>query len=137
MFQQAGQQPRRRDSDEESPLEFRLLGAFLKSAGDPEKDLPSFAEGVRVGVGIQLPQVPAVYTRKRKWREQEDPEAYLRYDDAQGADKENYASAKEFAEAVKEQLELSVVKFQAMKSSKKKQGRSTETHWWWLPSVHK
>ena len=63
-------------------------------------------------MGIQLPRVPAGYTRKRKWklREQEDPEAYLWYDDAQGADNENYASAKELAEAVKEQLELSVVK---------------------------
>ena len=41
--------------------------------------------------------------------------AYLWYDDAQGADNENYASAKELAEAVKEQLELSVVKGQALK----------------------
>ena len=56
-------------------------------------------------------------TRKRKWRlrEQEDPEAYIRYDDAQGADNENLASAKELAEAVKEQLEASIVKGQAMK----------------------
>ena len=130
LFQQTGQQPRRRNSDEESPLEIRLLGAFLKSAGDPETDLPSFAEGVRVGVGIQLPRVPAVYSRKRKWRltEQEDPDAYLWYDDAQGADNENYASAKELAEAVKEQLELSVAIGQAMKlteeEARKKYGDS-------------
>ena len=130
LFQQTGQQPRRRDSDEESPLEFRLLGAFLKSAIDPETDLPSFAEGVRIGVGVQLPRVPAVYPRKRKWRltEQEDPEAYLWYDVAQGADNKNYASAKELAEAVKEQLELSVAKGHAMKlteeEARKKYGNS-------------
>ena len=51
------------------------------------------------------------------WRlnEQEDPEAYLRYDDAQGADNQNYGSAKELVEAVKEQLEVLVVKGQALK----------------------
>ena len=92
--------------------------------------MSSFAEGVRVGVGVKLPRVPAVYTRKRKWRlkEQEDPEACLWYDDAQGADNQNYASAKELAEAVKEQLEVSVVKGQALKfteaEARKKYGDS-------------
>ena len=71
-----------------------------------------------------------MYSRKRKWRltEQEDPEAYLWCDDAQGADNENCASAKELAVAVKEQLELSVAKGQAMKlteeEARKKYGDS-------------
>ena len=117
LFQGTKEQPRKRGSDEESPLELRLLGAFQKSAEDQEKDVSSFAEGVRFGVGVKLPRVPAVYTRKRKWRlkKQEDPEACLWYDDAQGADNQNSASAKELAEAVKEQLEVSVVKGQALK----------------------
>ena len=54
LSQNKGEQPRERESDEESVLEFRLLSAFLKSAEDPEKDLSFFADGVRVGVGVKL-----------------------------------------------------------------------------------
>ena len=97
---------------------------------DSAKDLPSFTEGVRVGLGVKLPRVPAVYTRKGKWRlkEQEDPDAYLWHDGVQGVNNENYVSAKELAEAVKDQLELSAVKGQALKfteeAAKEKYGDS-------------
>ena len=57
-----------------------------------------------------------MYTRKRKWRlrEQEDP--------AQGPGNENYALATELAEAVKEQLEISVVKGLALKFTEEEAG---------------
>ena len=117
LFEEAGEQPRKKKSDRPSPLEFRLLGAFLKQASDPEKGLADFSEGVRVGVGCMLPRVPAVYPRKRKWRlkEQEDPVAHLWQEPTCGADNKNYSSAAELAEAVESQLELSVEKGQAFK----------------------
>ena len=102
--------------DRPSPLEFRLLAAFLKHTGDPEKGLADFADGVRVGVGFKLPRVPAVYPRKRQWRlkEQENAEAHLWQEPTWGADNKN-SSAAELAEAVEVQLQLSVTKGQAIK----------------------
>ena len=69
-----------------------------------------------MGVGVRMPRVPAVYPRKRRWRlrEQENPDAHLMYW-GQGADNNNYASAKEFPETVEEQLEQSVHKGQALR----------------------
>ena len=72
----------REGEEDRSPLEARLLDAFLKQTDDPERELSSFAQGVRVGVEINMPTVPAIYSRKRRWklREQEDPEAYKSYE---------------------------------------------------------
>ena len=81
-----------------------------------------------MGVGVKMPRVPAVYPRKRRWRlpEQENPEAHRAYW-GQGADNDNYASAKEFLETVEEQLEQSVSKGQAVKlteaEARRKYGR--------------
>ena len=71
LFETAGEEPRKKSTDLASPLEFRLLGAFLSQTKDPERDLSDFADGVRA-------RVPAVYSRKRKWKlkEQEDPDGY-------------------------------------------------------------
>ena len=115
LFEKQGEEPRKKASEQSSPLEFRLLGAFLKHTGDPERDFPNFASGVRVGVGVRMPRVPAVYPRKRQWRlrEQENLDAQLAKW-GQGADNDNYASAKEFLDAVEEQLEQSVSKGQAV-----------------------
>ena len=55
LFEQASEEPRKRKSDRPSPLEFRLLDAFLKHTRDPEKGLADFSGGVRVGVGFKLP----------------------------------------------------------------------------------
>ena len=109
--------PGRKKSDRPSPLEFRLLNAFLKHTRDPETGLADFSGGVRVGVGFKLLRVPAVYPRKRKWRlkEQENPEAHLWQEPSWGADNKNYSSAAELADAVEAQLELSVTKGQAFK----------------------
>ena len=95
LFEKAGEEPRKKKADRPSPLEFRLLGAFLKHTRDPEKGVVDFADGVRVGVGFKLPRVPAVYLRKRKWRlkEQENPEAHLWQEPTWGADDKKYFSA--------------------------------------------
>ena len=106
LFESAGEEARKRITDLPSPLEFRLLSAFLSQTRDPERIVPEFADGLRVGVGCKLPRVPAVYPRKRKWklREQEDPETHQWFESARGADDKNYSSAAELDEAVEDQL---------------------------------
>ena len=56
LFETAGEEPRRKSTDLASPLEFRLLGAFLSQTKDPERGLSDFADGVRVAVGCKLPR---------------------------------------------------------------------------------
>ena len=98
-----------------SPLEFRLLDAFLKQTGNPERELSSFTQG-GVGVGINMPRVPAIYSLKRRWklREQEDPEAYKCYEQW-GANNKKCTSAAELAQAVEDQLVASVKAGQAFR----------------------
>ena len=86
---------------------------------DPERDLSDFADGVLVGVGCKMPRVPAVNSRKRKWKlkEQEDSDGYQWYEPARGSDNKNYSSAAELDEAVEDQLEQSVTKGQAFRST--------------------
>ncbi|CAE7746198.1 unnamed protein product, partial [Symbiodinium necroappetens] len=72
-------------------------------AGDPDhkaffSSSVSFAKGVRLGVGVKNPRVPAVFERKTKWRKY--PEECL----AEGCDRENYLSAKEHALEVQQQF---------------------------------
>ena len=62
---------------------------------------------MRVGVGCKMPRVPAVYSRKWKWK--------LWYEPARGADNKNYSSAAELDEAVEDQLEQSDTKGQAFR----------------------
>ena len=56
-------------------LDNRFIELLLSSAQDPEVSIGSFAEGVRVGPGVRLPRLPALYKAKKKWRlpEQSDP----------------------------------------------------------------
>ena len=71
LFEKAGEETRKKKADRPSPLEFRLLRAFLKHTSDPEKGLADFGDGVRVGVGFKLPRVLAVYPRKLRVRDQD------------------------------------------------------------------
>ena len=49
------------DSDQEQPVDVRLLGALLKDCQDPDwKVAEVFARGVCIGVGVKLPRTPAV-----------------------------------------------------------------------------
>ena len=52
---------------------------LLTAAHDPEVSVGSFAAGVRVGPGVRLPRLPALYKAKKRWSlpEQSDPVAHL------------------------------------------------------------
>ena len=58
----------------ELPFNFRLLHSLLSAAGDPEVKMHEFAVGVRVGPGTKLPRYPQIYSKKKKWRMQEQRE---------------------------------------------------------------
>ena len=102
-------------SDLKQPVEIRLLEAFAKACADPAAHLlDRYASGVRYGVGVRLPRLPAVWRRKRRWRLEEqrrdtadfpeDPLGEL----YRGAVRENYKSAKELKEALRTELEQMV-----------------------------
>ena len=50
------------------PIDFRFLQQLLLAAEDPEVGLGDFSQGVRVGPGVRLPRLPALYAKKRRWR---------------------------------------------------------------------
>ena len=55
--------------DRPQTIDVRLLGGFLRAAGDPDwRVMDTFARGVRIGVGVRMPRTPAVFPPKRKWR---------------------------------------------------------------------
>ena len=85
------------------PLYLAAIEELLRIAGDPDhkaffSSSVSFAKGVRLGVGVKNPRVPAIFERKTKWRKY--PEECF----AEGCDRENYLSAKEHALEVQEQF---------------------------------
>ena len=43
------------------PIDFRFLSALLTAAQDPEVGLGDYSCGVRVGPGVRLPRLPALY----------------------------------------------------------------------------
>ena len=55
-------------------FDFRLFHSLLSAAGDPEVKMREFAVGVRVGPGTKLPRCPQIYSKKKKWRMQEQRE---------------------------------------------------------------
>ena len=59
------------------PIDFRYVDALLRAAEDPEVNLGSSTGGVRVGPGVRMPRLPALYTKKKRWRlpDQADPMA--------------------------------------------------------------
>ena len=64
---------------EDLPIDKRNLDLLLRTAGDPEVGLGEYAQGVRVGPGVRMPRLPALYRQKKRWRipEQSDPLDYL------------------------------------------------------------
>ena len=61
------------------PIDFRYLALLLRASCDPEISLGDFSWGVRVGPGVRLPRLLALYQRKRKWRlpDRDDSTAFL------------------------------------------------------------
>ena len=107
-----------------TPLRLRLLGALLRAAEDPDDRLADFAAGVRVGVGVRMPRLPAIYPKKGKWSLPEQREAKLAGDfgDCSGQSDPvlgnfgcNYHSAQVLAEEVELALEEQVRKGQVIR----------------------
>ena len=86
------------------PFFLAAIEELLRLAGDPDSAAfytgqDSFAKGVRLGVGVELPRVPAVFTAKDRWRSYpEGPDGMVLRD--------NYVSAKEHAAEVQKQFEI-------------------------------
>ena len=96
----------REDRDDVS-IDFRFMQLVLDLAGDPEVALGSFSPGVRVGPGIRMPRLPALYKPKRRWRlpEQMDPLEYLEeHPSSESIWRRNYATLALLEEQVLEVL---------------------------------
>ncbi|CAE7483812.1 unnamed protein product [Symbiodinium necroappetens] len=85
------------------PFCLAAVEELLRLAGDSDfaacyTGRDCFAKGVRLGVDVDLPRVPAVFTAKTRWRvyDEEDANAGLR---------ENYVSGRDHADEVQAQFE--------------------------------
>ena len=111
---------RRPEDRTEVPIDFRYLALLLRASGDPEISLGDFSRGVRVGPGVRLPRLPALYQRKRKWRlpDQDDRTAYLESDIVgDSLWRQNYSSIKEHVSRVLAVLDDQSSRGQALKMS--------------------
>ena len=70
---------RKKGDREDVPIDKRYLDLLLRAAGDPDVGLGEYAQGIRVGPGVRMPRLPALYKQKKRWRilEQADPLDYL------------------------------------------------------------
>ena len=76
---------------------------LLRISGDPDYAAHytaqnSFAKGVRIGVGAELPRVPAVFEEKTRWRKYDDDAEHAQ------SERQNYLSALENAAEVQKQF---------------------------------
>ena len=105
----AGHELTRDEADRKDvPIDSRFLDSLLRCAEDPEFGLGKFALGVRVGPGVRMPRLPALYRPKRRWRlaSQTDPLDYLEEDaSTETTWRRNYASISELTEQVVDVME--------------------------------
>ena len=93
---------------QDQPFKVRLLGNFLRDAGDLVREFLKMAEcGVRISIRMALPRTPAVYPEKlsRRLREQRDLDLTSTIGDVEGKWRDIYSSAVNFANEVEEALE--------------------------------
>ena len=82
----------------------KLIGAMLKSAGDPDWAVyadakRNFVEGVPLGYREPLPRTPAIFERKVKWRQYNDEELAWAVEGNYGTTSERHEQiAKQFEE---------------------------------------
>ena len=101
-------------------IDFRFLDSLQRCAEDPEVGLGKFALRVRVGPGVGMPRLPAMYRPKRRWRlaSQTDPLDYLEEDaSTETTWRENYASIDELTEQVVDVMEDQARRGQLIKLS--------------------
>ena len=120
----SGLRPALWEGDRAQPIQVRLLEAFATSVDDPAAHmLGQFAGGVRYGVGVRLPRLPAIWRRKRHWRlcEQRRPSALFVQDPEgllyEGAIRRNYRSARDLEASVRKELEQMVRDGKSIKMS--------------------
>ena len=102
------------------PTDFRYLALLPRASSDPVISLGDISRGVRVGQGVRLPRLPALYQRKRKWRlpDQDDPTAYLESEIVGDPMwRQNYSSIKEHVSRVLAVLDDQSSRGQAQKMS--------------------
>ena len=92
---------------EDVPIDKRYLDLLLRAAGDPEVGLGEYAQGIRVGPGVRMPRLPALYKQKKHWRipEQSDPLDYLESPQDEGVNwRRNYFSLDQWKDKALEVL---------------------------------
>ena len=83
------------------------MGLVLRIAGDREIGLGKYSQGVRVGPGVRLSRLPALFRPKRHWRlpEQADPLEHVdEQPNSEGVWRSNDASVAPLEEKVLEVL---------------------------------
>ena len=86
---------------------WRLFAALLALAEDPDaSDLAGFAQGVAIGVGVQMPRLPSIYKRKTKWRLEAQRASAVHEEEAIWMD--NYRSATAVLPALRKTLDEDV-----------------------------
>ena len=124
VLEAGGYSARPQDGDLDQPIQIRLLEAFASAVEDPAAHmLGRYAAGVRYGVGVKLPRLPAIWRRKRHWRLSEqrrpsdqftrDPEGHF----YEGTIRRNYRSARDLEASVREELEQMVRDGKSLKMS--------------------
>ena len=115
------------------PIDFLFLDLLQRAADDPEVGLGSFAQGVRVGPGVRIPRLPALYKRKKKWSlpSQADPRNYLEEEETgrEHTWRRNYASLDDLSDKVLDVLKDQTRRGQSSSSRRRTQRVSTRT-WW-------
>ena len=100
-----------KSSSRDSPdvlLNYKFLELLLSAARDPDVALGSFAEGVRLGPGVRLPRLPALYKAKKKWSLPEQADPLLHLEEVHTSDfawRSNYPAVSTLAAEVTEVLE--------------------------------
>ena len=92
----------------------------MRAVQHPDRSIGKFARGVKVGLGVRLPRLPALYRPKRRWKlaGQGTPDDHL----VEGHDTEtvwrsNIPTVDELADKVEEVLEHQVKRGQVVKLS--------------------
>ena len=97
----------------------RFLDLLLRAAQDPDRQLGSFAQGVKVGPGTRMPRHPALYRPKRKWRldSQRGPTSWQLEEEHHSEHpwRQNYASLVGYVDKVEAVLEDQVGRGQVLR----------------------
>lgn len=117
-----GLRPERRKEDVECEINFRRLHAMLKLQEDEDYEYLEgvVASGVKIGVDMEMPRVPAVFEEKTKWKVEATEE------DMHEILSQNYSSADEnaadIARQVREELELGTIKKTSLEEARERYG---------------